>query len=170
MSLSENILDVSEATFEREVLMRSHEVPVVVDYWAPWCAPCRQLSPMLERQAIEAGGRFVLAKIDVDENPSLSVRYGVQSIPAVKAFRNGEVVSQFVGAQPEDRVRRFIDEVAPDDVSQSLSEAHTNSGKSSAVWSSRPRATGPRPKRHSVRFLRKKKRSQLPGSGWCKAC
>lgn len=113
MNLSEHILDVSESTFESLVIMQSHEVPVVVDFWAPWCGPCHVLSPILERLAIEAGGSFLLAKINVDENPNLSIRYGVQGIPAVKGFVNGEVKSQFVGAQPEPVVKRFVSELAP---------------------------------------------------------
>ena len=104
MALSEHILDVNEATFENEVVLRSHQVPVVVDFWAVWCAPCSMLTPILERQAIEAGGGFLLAKVNVDENPNLSIRYGVRGIPAVKAFVDGKVVSEFVGAQPESRV------------------------------------------------------------------
>lgn len=123
MALSENILDVTEASFEDDVVMRSHQVPVVVDFWAPWCGPCRMLGPILERLAIEGGGAFVLAKLNVDENPNLSIRYGVQGIPAVKAFRNGEVVSQFVGAQPEPRVRRFIDNLVPDPSEAAVEDA-----------------------------------------------
>ena len=113
MGLSEHIVDVDEATFEQAVLLRSHEVPVLVDFWAEWCGPCLILGPMLERMAIEFGGDFLLAKVDVDENPGLSIRFGVQGIPAVKAFRMGEVVAEFVGAQPEKMVRRFLDEVVP---------------------------------------------------------
>lgn len=123
MALSEYILDVDEATFESEVVLKSHEVPVVVDFWAPWCGPCRTLSPMLERQAIEAGGAFLLAKINVDDNPALSIRFGVQGIPAVKAFRHGEIAAEFVGAQPETVVKRFIEQLAPSETQQAIEEA-----------------------------------------------
>jgi putative thioredoxin len=123
MALSEYILDVDEATFESEVVLRSHQLPVVVDFWAPWCGPCRTLSPMLERQAIEAGGAFLLAKINVDDNPALSIRFGVQGIPAVKAFRHGEVAAEFVGAQPEAVVKRFIEQLAPSETQQAIDEA-----------------------------------------------
>ncbi|MGD8553288.1 MAG: thioredoxin, partial [Anaerolineales bacterium] len=107
MSLSPYVIDVNDATFEEDVLLQSHDVPVVVDFWATWCGPCKMLSPILERFALEAGGSFVLAKLDVDENQGVAVRYGVQGIPAVKAFVNGQVIHEFVGAQPESMVRRF---------------------------------------------------------------
>ncbi len=125
VALSEHILEVDEATFEDEVVLRSHQVPVVVDFWAPWCAPCTMLTPILERQAIEAGGAFRLAKINVDENPGLAIRYGVQGIPAVKAFREGEVVSEFIGAQPEAQVKRFIDDLVPSQEDLELEEARS---------------------------------------------
>jgi putative thioredoxin len=125
MSLSQYIQDVEEATFESQVLLKSHEVPVVVDFWASWCGPCQMLSPILERLAIEAGGSFVLAKVDVDRSPNLAIRYGVQGIPAVKAFRNGELVAQFVGAQPESMVRGFIGALAPSQAQQAVEQARS---------------------------------------------
>jgi putative thioredoxin len=126
VSLSPYVIDVNDATFEEDVLLQSHDVPVVVDFWATWCGPCKMLSPILERFALEAGGSFVLAKLDVDENQGVAVRYGVQGIPAVKAFVNGQVVHEFVGAQPESMVRRFLDQVVPDEVDQVIKQARSH--------------------------------------------
>ncbi len=123
MSLSPYILDVTDGTFESDVLMRSHEIPVIVDFWAEWCAPCKTLGPLLERLAIEWGGSFLLAKVDVDESPNLAIRYGVQGIPAVKAIRNGEVIAEFVGAQPESIVRRFVQNLVPSEAEKAVAEA-----------------------------------------------
>ena len=106
-------MDVTTETFQRDVIERSYEVPVVVDFWAAWCGPCRMLGPVLEREAEARGGQFELAKLDVDSNQELAVEYRIQGIPAVKAFRNGEVVSEFVGALPPVVVARFLDALMP---------------------------------------------------------
>ncbi len=113
MSPSEYIIDVNEADFEYQVLAYSQQVPVVVDFWAEWCKPCKVLGPMLEGLAQEAQGLFRLAKVNVDDNPNLAVRYGVRSIPILKAFRDGQMIAELLGVQPEARLREFIRAIAP---------------------------------------------------------
>jgi putative thioredoxin len=106
-------MDVSENNFQSAVIERSHALPVVVDFWAEWCGPCRQIGPVLERGAAARAGKLELVKVDVDANQELSRTYRIQSIPAVKAFRNGEVAAEFVGAQPPAAIERFLDSLVP---------------------------------------------------------
>lgn len=107
------MVDVTDATFETEILERSDQVPVVVDLWAPWCGPCRTLGPILEKVIDETQGKVVLAKVNTDENPGLSQMFQVQGIPAVYAVKDRTVISHFVGAQPEATVRQFVDSLLP---------------------------------------------------------
>jgi len=106
-------VDATQETFQQAVIDRSREVPVVVDFWAEWCGPCRALTPALERAAESRAGQIELVKVDTDANQQLAAQYGIQGIPAVKAFRNGEVVDEFVGAVPAARVERFFDSLVP---------------------------------------------------------
>jgi putative thioredoxin len=118
-----DILEVAEADFDQEVIGYSSTTPVVVDFWAPWCVPCRMLSPTLEKLAAEAAGTFRLAKVNIDDNPGLAARFGVQSIPMLKSFRDGKIAGQMVGAQPESEVRKFLRGIAPGPADQALAEA-----------------------------------------------
>ena len=106
-------IDVTDATFESEVVARSQQVPVIVDLWAPWCGPCRTLGPIIEKVVDETNGKAVLVKINIDENPEAASAFRVQSIPAVYALRDGQVVNGFIGAQGEDAVRKFVSAVLP---------------------------------------------------------
>lgn len=111
--MSEFSFDTGSETFIDDVIAASHNVPVIVDFWAPWCAPCRGLKPILEKLAVEYAGRFLLAKVNTDEHPEVSARYGVRGIPNVKAFVDGNLASEFTGALPEAGVRQFIERVLP---------------------------------------------------------
>ena len=107
------VMDVDEQDFERDVVVASSDVPIVVDFWAPWCGPCRMLGPVLEKLAEEGAGIWRLVKVNVDNNQGVAQNYEVQGIPAVLAFRDGEVVDAFIGAQPEPLVRQFLEGVVP---------------------------------------------------------
>src|ERR1700761_6802917 len=115
-------MDVTDTTFQTDVVERSRTVPVVVDFWAEWCGPCRQLGPVLERAVAARAGTVELAKLDVDTTPVLAPTYGIQGVPAVKAFRDGNVVSEFIGAQPPVAVERFLDELAPSEADELVAQ------------------------------------------------
>jgi putative thioredoxin len=113
---SEYIKIVTESDFEYEVIAYSNQMAVIVDFWAEWCQPCKTLTPILEKIAHDAGGTFRLAKINVDDNPNLAMRFNIRSIPNVKAFRDGQIVSEFLGLQPEIRIKEFIRNLAPSQI------------------------------------------------------
>jgi putative thioredoxin len=106
------VVDVGDADFEKQVLQRSRQVPVVVDFWAEWCGPCKQLGPLLEKAAADRKGKFILAKVNVDEAPRLAQYFRIESIPAVLAFKDGQAVNGFVGLLPESDLKMFLDDLA----------------------------------------------------------
>lgn len=116
-------IDVTDATFAADVLERSKSVPVVVDFWAPWCGPCRVLGPIIERIAASHGNDVVLAKLNTDENPRVATQFRIQGIPAVKAFKDGKMVSEFTGAVPEPQVAAFFKNLIPSAAEKAAAEA-----------------------------------------------
>jgi putative thioredoxin len=122
-STSPYITEVTTATFQQAVLQKSHDVPVVVDFWAEWCQPCRTLSPMLERITDEFQGAFVLAEVDVDQNQELAAQFGVQGIPTVVGFRGGVPISQFSGAIPENALRDWLGSLLPSEIDMVVDQA-----------------------------------------------
>jgi putative thioredoxin len=126
-------IDVTDETFETEVIERSKQVPVVVDLWAPWCGPCRTLGPILEKVTDEAGGKVAMVKVNIDDNPQIAQAFGVQSIPLVVALKDGQPVDGFLGAQPEETVRQFIAGLLPSEADQTIARLLEQGDESSLL-------------------------------------
>ena len=129
---SQFVINVTEANFEYEVINFSHKTPVVVDFWADWCVPCKMLGPILQHLAEKRGGDFRLAKVNVDENQNLAMRFNVRGIPLVKAFRNGNIVAEFSGVQPETKIQKFLMDIIPTPLDLNLDKA--NSLLNREIW------------------------------------
>jgi len=141
MATASPVLDVTDATFASDVLAASNARVVVVDFWAPWCGPCRVLGPTIERVAASFGDDVLLAKLNTDENPRTAAQYRIQGIPAVKAFRNGQVVSEFTGAIPEPQVRAFFQKLVPSPAERAAREAEALAANDPAAAETRFRET-----------------------------
>ena len=160
-------LEVTDATFEQEVLNRSHQAPVVVDFWAAWCGPCRALGPVLEKLADEAGDAWTLAKVDVDSNPMVAAGFGIQGIPAVKAFKNGKLVAEFTGALPEPQVRAWLERLGPTPADVAFAEGQRGemAGDLSGAEASYERALAADPAHEASRMSLARVRVSLRSEG-----
>jgi putative thioredoxin len=152
--MAAHAIDANNINFDSEVIDASKSYPVVVDFWAPWCGPCKALTPVLEKLAAEYGGRFKLAKVNSDENMELSAEFGVRSIPDVRAFKDGRMVAQFTGALPESKVREFIDRLLPSaaELERALGLKLRAGGDTAGASAALSKAIGLDPKLHLARI------------------